>query len=110
MERYVPLKAVNWLGDGPLAAAEGLALHVRTRSTRSPVAARLMVSSGETAVILDEPETGVSPGQACVFYERSGSGARILGGGIIATAWAPGEKGASPGAAIRLENRTSVAI
>ena len=32
---------------------------------------------------LDEAEHGVSPGQACVFYDGPGSGARVLGGGYI---------------------------
>ena len=30
------------------------------------------------------PEDGVSPGQACVFYEGDGAGAKVLGGGVIA--------------------------
>jgi len=29
--------------------------------------------------VLDEPELGVAPGQACVFYQ----GERVLGGGWI---------------------------
>ena len=33
-------------------------------------------------VILDEPQFGVAPGQACVFYQ----GERVLGGGWIAAA------------------------
>jgi tRNA-specific 2-thiouridylase len=41
------------------------------------------VAGEEMNVILDEPEPAVAPGQACVFYERPGCGARILGGGII---------------------------
>jgi tRNA-specific 2-thiouridylase len=32
-----------------------------------------------------EPEIGVSPGQACVFYESIDPGARVLGGGFIAS-------------------------
>jgi tRNA-specific 2-thiouridylase len=83
MQRQVPLKAVNWLGDELLGDANGKRLYVKIRSTRPPVAATLTVASGKTAVILDEPEQGVSPGQACVLYERAGRGARIFGGGII---------------------------
>ena len=33
-------------------------------------------------MILDEPQFGVAPGQACVFYQ----GDRVLGGGWIAAA------------------------
>jgi tRNA-uridine 2-sulfurtransferase len=83
MQRRVPLKAVNWVGDEILADANGKRIYVKIRSTRPPVAATLTVASGKTGVILDEPEPGVSPGQACVFYERSGTGARVFGGGII---------------------------
>ena len=35
-------------------------------------------------VHIPEGEYAVSPGQACVFYERPGPGARLLGGGFIA--------------------------
>ena len=30
-----------------------------------------------------EDETGVSPGQACVFYSRDSYGDKVLGGGWI---------------------------
>jgi tRNA-specific 2-thiouridylase len=30
-----------------------------------------------------EPESSVSPGQACVFYDSVDPGARVLGGGFI---------------------------
>jgi tRNA-uridine 2-sulfurtransferase len=50
------------------------------RSTREPKPARLM-PDGE--VLLYAPETGVSPGQACVFYASGDPRARVLGGGII---------------------------
>ena len=33
-------------------------------------------------VVFDEPEFGVSPGQACVIYDAA-SGSRVLGGGFI---------------------------
>ncbi len=37
------------------------------------------LSDDRAEVILDEPEQGVAPGQACVFYQ----GERVLGGGWI---------------------------
>lgn len=37
------------------------------------------VGQGGAEVILDDPEYGVSAGQACVFYD----GERVLGGGWI---------------------------
>lgn len=112
MQSRVPLKAVNWLGDEPLANANGRRLYVKIRSTRPPVAATLTVEPGKTAVILDEPEQGVSPGQACVFYERPGNGARVFGGGIIGRE-APlrgNEVSRARRAAIQLERDFSVTI
>jgi tRNA-specific 2-thiouridylase len=73
------LKEVNWLGDGPLAAADGLPVTARVRSTREPAPARLSVAGDTLSVVFDTPEEGVSPGQACVLY----AGDRVLGGGFI---------------------------
>jgi tRNA-specific 2-thiouridylase len=110
MERRVPLRAVNWLAGGKLEDQDGARIYVKIRSTRPALAARLTVASGETAVILDELEAGVSPGQACVFYERPGSGARVLGGGVInRSEQLPGTAGLQSGrAAIQLENEANV--
>ena len=83
LQRFIPLKGVNWLGDEPITAANGRQVYVKLRSTRPPTTAMLLVADNEMNVILDEPEPAVAPGQACVFYERPGCGARILGGGII---------------------------
>ncbi len=66
----IHLRDVNWLGDGPLAdiAAEGIDIHAKVRSARPPAPARLHVRDGAVSVELNEGETGVAPGQACVFY------------------------------------------
>ena len=45
-----------------------------------PRAARLYA---DASVAFEEPESGVSPGQACVIYDSTGAGARVLGGGFI---------------------------
>jgi tRNA-uridine 2-sulfurtransferase len=34
-------------------------------------------------ISMHEDEFGVSPGQACVLYDGQGTGARVLGGGVI---------------------------
>ena len=49
-----------------------------------PPAPALLTPDGAVAFL--EPETGVSPGQACVFYESLDPKARVLGGGFIAAA------------------------
>lgn len=81
------LREVNWLGDGALAeaAASGLDIHVRVRSTQAPRPARLMAGAlpGTSAIELTGGELGVSPGQACVFYADGSDRARLLGGGFI---------------------------
>ena len=41
------------------------------------------MEKNETAVILEENETGISPGQACVFYSKNKLGDKVLGGGWI---------------------------
>ncbi len=77
----VSLRDVNWIGDG--AFAPGRRVAVRLRSTRSPVPAVLRGSAEAAAVELLDPEAGVSPGQACVFYESDADEARVLGGGVV---------------------------
>jgi tRNA-specific 2-thiouridylase len=84
--RVIRLRDVNWLGS---QVADRSALpqnvFVKIRSTRPAVAARLVPGgTGEVQVVLDEPDFGISPGQACVFYEALGQGSRVLGGGYIA--------------------------
>ena len=73
------VRAVNWLGS----ADEAATLFVKIRSSRTPVPARVLRKGSRVQVVLSEPEYGVSPGQACVFYDAPGAGARLLGGGTI---------------------------
>lgn len=83
--RRVPLREVNWLGDGGLADLSERQVEVRVRSTRPPVPAILRPKSATTAEVeLLTAEEGVSPGQACVFYDPDST--RVLGGGWIVPA------------------------
>jgi len=80
--RTVPIREINWLGDAPLMSRPEWHLEVKIRSTRPPRAAVLRPLSDTHAEIeLLTPEEGVSPGQACVFYDPDSS--RVLGGGWI---------------------------
>jgi tRNA-specific 2-thiouridylase len=80
--RRVPLREVNWIGDGAFDALAEREVLVRVRSTRPPVPAVLRpLSATEAEVELLTAEEGVSPGQACVFYDPDST--RILGGGWI---------------------------
>jgi tRNA-specific 2-thiouridylase len=73
---------VNWLGEGAFEQGGVREILVRVRSTRPPRPALLRPLPGNMAEVeLLTPEEGVSPGQACVFYEPEGT--RVLGGGWI---------------------------
>ncbi|HEY9092444.1 tRNA 2-thiouridine(34) synthase MnmA [Parasphingorhabdus sp.] len=64
------LRDINWIGgdyEGPM--------QVKVRSMAKPTKARL---DGDK-LVFDNPEYGVSPGQAAVFYHED----RVLGGGWI---------------------------
>ena len=88
----IALREVNWIGDGPLdrAVGAGLEIFVRVRSTRPPQPAWLRATDDGYAVDLVAGEEGVSPGQACVFYDAPSGRARVLGGGFIQSASARG--------------------
>lgn len=80
--RIVPVREINWLGDDPFTSRSEWHLSVKVRSTRPPREAIIRPQSNTTAEVeLLTPEEGVSPGQACVFYDPNGS--RIFGGGWI---------------------------
>ena len=80
--RIVPVREINWLGDGVFDALPERNVAVKVRSTRPPRPALLRATGPRTAEIeLLTPEEGVSPGQACVFYDPESS--RIFGGGWI---------------------------
>lgn len=76
----VRIGQVNWLGDRPLTG-EGIEVQVKLRSVSEAAPARIFASAnGGAEVVLLNPQFGISPGQAAVFYD----GPRVLGGGWIA--------------------------
>ncbi|MCW5692505.1 MAG: tRNA 2-thiouridine(34) synthase MnmA [Pseudolabrys sp.] len=85
----IMLRDVNWLGDDDIddALAGGrLEVFVKVRSSRPPQAAWLRRGPVNYEIDLVDGEHGVSPGQACVFYDAPGGQARVLGGGFIKSA------------------------
>jgi tRNA-specific 2-thiouridylase len=93
MSRIV-LRDVNWIGDGALDKAladDRREIFVKVRSTRPPQAAWLRYGATGYEVDLAAGEHGVSPGQACVFYDAGEGQARVLGGGFIKSAKAAAE-------------------
>ena len=63
-----------------------LEVFVKVRSTRPPQAAWLSRTASGYEIELVDGEDGVSPGQACVFYDGAQGQARVLGGGFIRAA------------------------
>jgi tRNA-specific 2-thiouridylase len=59
-----------------------LSVLVRVRSSQALRPAEIELTGEGAVVRFPEPEIGVSPGQACVAYDRS-TGSRVLGGGFI---------------------------
>ena len=59
---------------------------VKVRSTRPPQAAWFRRGANGCEVELADGEHGISPGQACVFYDSGEGQARVLGGGFIRSA------------------------
>ena len=100
--RRIALRDVNWIGDGDIdaALAERREVFVKVRSTRPPQAAWLTGADGKYEVELIDGEHGVSPGQACVFYDAPEGQARVLGGGFIKTALAASEAAPQRAAAL----------
>ena len=80
--RRIPVREINWLGDAPSTSREEWHVAVKVRSTRPPREAIVRpISDTEAEVELVTPEEGVSPGQACVFYDENST--RVFGGGWI---------------------------
>ena len=59
---------------------------VKVRSTGKLNKAKIKLDKNGAEINLEENETGVSPGQACVFYSKNKLGDKILGGGWITKA------------------------
>jgi tRNA-specific 2-thiouridylase len=74
-------EAASWLLPAPVAP--GTRAQVQIRYHHAPAAASLHpFPDGRVAVRFDVPQSAVTPGQACVFYD----GDRVLGGAAIAHA------------------------
>jgi len=78
----IALYDVNWIGP---AVSGAQAVQVRVRSSQALRPATVELSEKGAVVRFNEPELGVSPGQACVVYDAA-KGSRVLGGGFISRA------------------------
>lgn len=73
----IPMRDFNILA--PDVLKDGAAVSVKIRSSMPPIPATFHYDTDEPYVMLQVPEYGISPGQACVLYK----GTRLLGGGWI---------------------------
>ena len=74
------LRDLNILGKKKEFDSEVLA---KVRSTGKLLKTRVKIFGQKVEVNVLEDETGISPGQACVFYKKDEFGDKLLGGGWI---------------------------
>jgi tRNA-specific 2-thiouridylase len=72
---------VNWLSIPPIAEPRSVTVQIRYRAAAVPATLIPQASDqgGRVKIVFDEPQFGVTPGQAAVWYD----GDCVLGGGII---------------------------
>ena len=58
-------------------------VNVKVRSTGRLLKAKINLINNSADVEILDKETGISPGQACVFYSKDDVGDKVLGGGWI---------------------------
>ena len=78
--KKIYLKNLNLLSD---VEEYNNNLFIKVRSTGRLVKAKVNLNDTGAEVNLEELETGISPGQACVFYSKNQFGDKVLGGGWI---------------------------
>jgi len=81
--KKIYLKNLNLLGE---VEKKKNNLFIKVRSTGRLIKASIKIKNKEAEILLEENETGVSPGQACVFYMKDNLGDKVLGGGWISRA------------------------
>ncbi len=58
-------------------------INIKVRSTGRLLKAKVFIQNDKAKVEILDKETGISPGQACVFYSQDEYGDKVLGGGWI---------------------------
>ena len=58
-------------------------INIKVRSTGKLLKSKIKFKNSKAEVEILEKETGISPGQACVFYFKDDLGDKVLGGGWI---------------------------
>ena len=78
--KEIKLRDLNLLGNKK--SFENL-VNIKVRSTGRLLKAKIIISNDVAKVEILDKETGISPGQACVFYSKDNFGDKVLGGGWI---------------------------
>ncbi len=78
--KEIKLRNLNLLGNKK--DFENL-INIKVRSTGRLLKAKIAISDSNAKVEILDSDTGVSPGQACVFYSKDDLGDKVLGGGWI---------------------------
>jgi len=82
--KEIKLRDLNLLGNEK--DFENL-INIKVRSTGKLLKAKIVISDSNAKVEILDNETGISPGQACVFYSKDDLGDKVLGGGWIHTTY-----------------------
>ncbi|MCY4396103.1 MAG: tRNA 2-thiouridine(34) synthase MnmA [Rhodospirillaceae bacterium] len=88
--RSIAIEKLNWIGDarpeGRVSGGGEIRAEARIRNAGEAMPCRAEVElEGRATLTFDDPQYGVSAGQAAVLYD----GTRLLGGGWIAPRYAP---------------------
>jgi tRNA-specific 2-thiouridylase len=78
--KKITLRELNILGNGKELEH---VINIKVRSTGRLLKAKLKIFENSADVEILDKETGISPGQACVFYSKDKVGDKVLGGGWI---------------------------
>ena len=78
--KYIKLRDLNILG---LKKEFNEVINIKVRSTGRLLKAKVNLLENSADIEILDKETGISPGQACVFYLQDDIGDKVLGGGWI---------------------------
>ncbi len=78
--KKIKLRDLNILGS---AKDFENSINIKVRSTGRMLKAKINFKNDYALVEIVDNETGISPGQACVFYTKDNHGDKLLGGGWI---------------------------
>ena len=78
--KEIKLRDLNILGNKK--DFENL-INIKVRSTGRLLKSKIKISDNKAIVKILDKESGISPGQACVFYSKDEYGDKVLGGGWI---------------------------